>query len=98
MPFRIWVIGRSTSSAPGGNSMAEPAGPTGAGGAAGVGAVAGVAAGVGAGVAAGAEPFVAPTAGTGTAGTGAPVRIDSTTWRTSSRVIRPPPQSKGLGR
>ena len=81
MPLRIWVIGSRTSSAPSGNSIGAPAGATGAG-----------ARGAGGADAGPAEPLPPGPAGA-PAGAGAapPVRIVSTTFRTSSRVIRPPP-------
>ena len=81
MPLRICVIGSRTSSAPSGNSIGAPAGATGAGARGAAGADAGPA-----------EPLPPGPAGA-PAGAGAapPVRIVSTTFRTSSRVIRPPP-------
>src|SRR6185295_1885565 len=83
MPFRIWVIGTRTSSAPAGKAID---GPAFAAGAAARGAGVDVA-GLGAASAAGAD---APPAAL-CLPTGWPVRWLSTKSETSSRVIRPPP-------
>ena len=84
MPLRIWVIGRRTSSAPSGNSIGAPAGAAGAGAR---GAARGGCGGRGRSrCRRGAGAVRRPGAGAAP-----PVRIVSTTFRTSSRVIRPPP-------
>src|SRR4051794_31240697 len=85
MPLRIWVAGTSISSAPAGNSSVAgdgtPLRPP-AAGADGLGAAAAAAA-----TGAGDVPLPADDG----AADRVPVRIASTTLRTSSRVIRPPP-------
>ena len=86
MPLRIWVIGTRTSSAPSGNSMVAAVG-----GRHGVAAVRALARRRRPRRVAAAPGCAGRSRLAAGAGAAPPVRIDSTTARTSSRVIRPPP-------